>query len=149
MNYLEAKWIVKEVESLVKSHNTNSSLGWERYRKVIGDDIYPSTLSKMPFHEVVEIINSHYGVYRVGDIVTDKVGIPCYISYIDCGDAETLHDVRYHVIYQGGLTDTLHIGDIVTKLGTYNDAMILIDEILGDYFKDEMEKINDAGNTTG
>ena len=149
MKYREAKWIINEVESLIEAYESNTTAGIARYRDVIPEDIYPTKLNRMTLDEVAEIINSHYGVYQVGDVVTDKIGIPCYISYIDYSDAETLHEVKYHVVYQGGLTDILYIGDIVAKLGTYNDAMILIDEILGDYFKDEMEKINDAGNTTG
>lgn len=141
MKYREAKWIINEVESLIEAYESNTATGIARYRGVIPEDIYPVTLNRMTLEEVAEIINSHYGVYKESDVVTDRIGIPCLITYIDCSDAETLHEVKYHVLYQGGITNVLYIDDIVAKLGSVYDAIGEVNKILGNYFDDEMEKI--------
>ena len=147
MKYREAKWIINEVESLIEAYESNTAAGIARYRGVIPDDnIYPTTLNRMTFDEVAEIVNSHYGVYQENDVITDRIGIPCLITHIDCGDAETLHEVKYHVLYQGGITNVLYIDDIVAKLGSVYDAIGDVNKILGDYFDDEMEKISSYAN---
>lgn len=141
MTYNEAKWIVNEVESLIGAYDSNTTAGIARYRSVIPDDnIYPTRLERMAFDEVAEIINSHYGIYQKDDVVTDKDYVPCLITYIDYSDAETLHEVKYHVLYQGGITNILYIDDIVAKLGSINDAIGEVNKILGNYFDDEMER---------
>lgn len=147
MKYREAKWIINEVESLIEAYESNTAVGMARYRGVIPDDnIYPTTLNRMTFDEVAEIVNSHYGVYQENDVITDRIGIPCLITHIDCSDAETLHEVKYHVLYQGGITNVLYIDDIVAKLGSVYDAIGDVNKILGDYFDDEMEKISNYAN---
>lgn len=147
MKYREAKWIINEVENLIKAYESNTSAGIARYRGVIPDDnIYPTTLNRMTLDEVAEIVNSHYGVYQENDVITDRIGIPCLITHIDCSDAETLHEVKYHVLYQGGITNVLYIDDIVAKLGSVYDAIGDVNKILGDYFDDEMEKISNYAN---
>lgn len=147
MKYREAKWIINEVESLIEAYESNTSAGIARYRGVIPDDnIYPTTLNRMTLDEVAEIVNSHYGVYQENDVITDRIGIPCLITHIDCSDAETLHEVKYHVLYQGGITNVLYIDDIVAKLGSVYDAIGDVNKILGDYFDDEMEKISNYAN---
>lgn len=147
MKYREAKWIINEIESLICAYESNTSAGIARYRGVIPDDnIYPTTLNRMTFDEVAEIVNSHYGVYKENDVITDRIGIPCLITHIDYSDAETLHEVKYHVLYQGGITNVLYIDDIVAKLGSVYDAIGSVNEILGDYFDDEMEKISNYAN---
>lgn len=147
MKYREAKWIINEVESLIEAYESNTSAGIARYRGVIPDDnIYPTTLNRMTLDEVAEIVNSHYGVYQENDVITDRIGIPCIITHIDCSDAETLHEVKYHVLYQGGITNVLYIDDIVAKLGSVYDAIGDVNKILGDYFDDEMEKISNYAN---
>ena len=147
MKYREAKWIINEVESLIEAYESNTAAGIARYRGVIPDDnIYPTTLNRMTFDEVAEIVNSHYGVYQENDVITDRIGIPCLITHIDCSDAETLHEVKYHVLYQGGITNVLYIDDIVAKLGSVYDAIGDVNKILGDYFDDEMEKISSYAN---
>lgn len=147
MKYREAKWIINEVESLIEAYESNTAAGMARYRGVIPDDnIYPTTLNRMTFDEVAEIVNSHYGVYQENDVITDRIGIPCLITHIDYSDAETLHEVKYHVLYQGGITNVLYIDDIVAKLGSVYDAIGDVNKILGDYFDDEMEKISNYAN---
>lgn len=147
MKYREAKWIINEVESLIEAYESNTAAGMARYRGVIPDDnIYPTTLNRMTFDEVAEIVNSHYGVYQENDVITDRIGIPCLITHIDCSDAETLHEIKYHVLYQGGITNVLYIDDIVAKLGSVYDAIGDVNKILGDYFDDEMEKISNYAN---
>lgn len=147
MKYREAKWIINEVESLIEAYESNTAAGMARYRGVIPDDnIYPTTLNRMTLDEVAEIVNSHYGVYQENDVITDRIGIPCLITHIDCSDAETLHEVKYHVLYQGGITNVLYIDDIVAKLGSVYDAIGDVNKILGDYFDDEMEKISNYAN---
>lgn len=147
MKYREAKWIINEVESLIEAYESNTSAGIARYRGVIPDDnIYPTTLNRMTLDEVTEIVNSHYGIYQENDVITDRIGIPCLITHIDCSDAETLHEVKYHVLYQGGITNVLYIDDIVAKLGSVYDAIGDVNKILGDYFDDEMEKISNYAN---
>lgn len=147
MKYREAKWIINEVESLKEAYESNTSAGIAQYRGVIPDDnIYPTTLNRMTLDEVAEIVNSHYGVYQENDVITDRIGIPCLITHIDCSDAETLHEVKYHVLYQGGITNVLYIDDIVAKLGSVYDAIGDVNKILGDYFDDEMEKISNYAN---
>lgn len=147
MKYREAKWIINEVESLIEAYESNTAAGIARYRGVIPDDnIYPTTLNRMTFDEVAEIVNSHYGVYQENDVITDRIGIPCLITHIDYSDAETLHEVKYHVLYQGGITNVLYIDDIVAKLGSVYDAIGDVNKILGDYFDDEMEKISSYAN---
>lgn len=147
MKYREAKWIINEVESLIEAYESNTAAGIVRYRCVIPDDnIYPTTLNRMTFDEVAEIVNSHYGVYQENDVITDRIGIPCLITHIDYSDAETLHEVKYHVLYQGGITNVLYIDDIVAKLGSVYDAIGDVNKILGDYFDDEMEKISSYSN---
>ena len=147
MKYREAKWIINEVESLIEAYESNTSAGIARYRGVIPDDnIYPTTLNRMTLDEVAEIVNSHYGVYQENDVITDRIGIPCLITHIDCSDAETLHEVKYHVLYKGGITNVLYIDDIVAKLGSVYDAIGDVNKILGDYFDDEMEKISNYAN---
>ncbi len=142
MKYCEAKWIINEVESLIEAYESNTSDGIARYRGVIPDDnIYPITLNRMTFDEVAEIVNSHYGVYQENDVIADRIGIPCLITHIDYSDAETLHEVEYHVLYRGGITNVLYIDDIVAKLGSIYDAIGDVNKILGDYFDDEMKKI--------
>jgi len=147
MKYREAKWIINEIESLICAYESNTAAGIARYRGVIPDDnIYPTTLNRMTFDEVAEIVNSHYGVYKENDVITDRIGIPCLITHIDYSDAETLHEVKYHVLYQGGITNVLYIDDIVAKLGSVYDAIGDVNKILGDYFDDEMEKISSYAN---
>lgn len=147
MKYREAKWIINEVESLIEAYESNTAAGMARYRGVIPDDnIYPTTLNRMTLDEVAEIVNSHYGVYQENDVITDRIGIPCLITHIDCSDAETLHEIKYHVLYQGGITNVLYIDDIVAKLGSVHDAIGDVNKILGDYFDDEMEKISNYAN---
>ena len=147
MKYHEAKWIINEVESLIEEYESNTAAGIARYRGVIPDDnIYPATLNRMTFDEVAEIVNSHYGVYQENDVITDRIGIPCLITHIDCSDAETLHEVKYHVLYQGGITNVLYIDDIVAKLGSVYDAIGDVNKILGDYFDDEMDRITKESN---
>ena len=147
MKYREAKWIINEIESLIDAYESNTAAGIARYRGVISDDnIYPTTLNRMTFEEVAEIVNSHYGVYHENDVITDKDGIPCLITHIDYNDAETLHDVKYHVIYQGGITNVLYIDNIVTKLGTVYDAICKVNNILEDYFYAEMDRITKENN---
>ena len=147
MKYREAKWIINEIESLICAYESNTSAGIARYRFVIPDvNIYPTTLNRMTFDEVAEIVNSHYGVYKENDVITDRNGIPCLITHIDYSDAETLHEVKYHVLYQGGITNVLCIDDIVAKLGSAYDAIGDVNKILGDYFDDEMEKISSYAN---
>ena len=147
MKYREAKWIINEVESLIEAYESNTAAGMARYRGVIPDDnVYPTTLNRMTFDEVAEIVNSHYGVYQENDVITDRIGIPCLITHIDRSDAETLHEIKYHVLYQGGITNVLYIDDIVAKLGSVYDAIGDVNKILGDYFDDEMEKISSYAN---
>lgn len=147
MKYREAKWIINEIESLICAYESNTSAGIARYRGVISDDnIYPTTLNRMTFEEVAEIVNSHYRVYKENDVITDRIGIPCLITHIDYSDAETLHEIKYHVLYQGGITNVLYIDDIVAKLGSVYDAIGDVNKILGDYFDDEMEKISSYTN---
>ena len=141
MTYQEAKWIIEETERLISCYESNSSLGMEKYRKVIPEGIYPTKIERMNIEEVAEIINSHYGVYQEDDIVTDRIGIPCLITHIDISDALSLHDVKYHVIYQGGITNVLSIDEIAIKLGSNKDVMGSCDLILGKYFDDELERI--------
>ena len=140
MKYREAKWIINEIESLICAYESNTSAG------IPDDNIYPTTLNRMTLDEVAEIVNSHYGVYQENDVITDRIGIPCLITHIDYSDAETLHEVKYHVLYQGGITNVLYIDDIVAKLGSVYDAIGSVNEILGDYFDDEMEKISSYAN---
>lgn len=147
MKYREAKWIINEIESLIEAYESNTAAGIARYRGVISDEnIYPTTLNRMTFDEVAEIVNSHYGVYQENDVITDRIGIPCLITHIDCSDAETLHEIKYHVLYQGGITNVLYIDDIVAKLGSVYDAIGDVNKILGDYFDGEMEKISSYSN---
>lgn len=149
MTYQETKWIINEVEELIDAYESNSSAGKEKYYKVIPSElnIYPYTLERMDFNKVAEIINSHYGIYQEDDVITDKVGIPCLITHIDKSDAVSLHEVKYHVLYQGGITNVLFIDDIATKLGSYSNAMALYNRILGEYFDDELERIEKEANT--
>lgn len=146
MKYLEAKWIINEVESLIEEYESKSTVRMENYYDIIPDGIYPTTLNRMTLDEVADIINSHYGVYKEDDVVTDKLGIPCLITHIDYSNAETLHEVKYHVLYQGGITSVLYIDDIVAKLGSVYDAIGEVNKILGDYFDDEMERITKESN---
>lgn len=75
-------------------------------------------VDKMDFNDVAEAVLSYYGVYNIGDIVLTKVGLPCLITYIENYDtANTIHDVIYHVIYSGGIVETLKIDDITSKVG--------------------------------
>lgn len=147
MTYRETKYIINEVEKLIDDYESKSSVRRENYWKVIPNKIYPSRLNFMNIDDVADIINSHYGVYQKDDIITDRVGLPCLITYIDKSDAETLHEVKYHVIYQGGITGILFIDDIITKLGTYNDSICSIDAVLGKYFDDELERIDNDAKT--
>lgn len=139
MKYREAKWIINEVESLIEAYESNTGAGIARYRGVIPDDnIYPTTLNRMTFDEVAEIVNSHYGVYQENDVITDRIGIPCLITHIDCSNAETLHEVKYHVLYQGGITNVLFIDDILEKIGHYEHVMKMCNHILSEYFDNEI-----------
>ena len=142
MTYQEAKWIVNEVERLIECFESNSMSGIDSYKKVIPDNVYPSTLNKMSIDEVNKIIKSYYGAYNEYDIVTDEMGVPCMITYIDYRDAETIHEIRYHVIYAGGMTNIISIDDIKSKLGSYSDAMKLCDMVLNEYFDKEIEKMS-------
>ena len=146
MTYQEAKWIVKEVERLISAYKRNTSLGDKAYYEVIPNNIYPSNLLKMQIEEVADIINAHYGVYKVNDIVTDKDGYVGMITFVETNGAETLHDIKYHMIQPGGMTEIISIDKIEKKLGSYDSALGKVDEILNVYFEEEMERISKSGN---
>lgn len=146
MTYQEAKWIVKEVERLISAYKRNTSLGDKTYYEVIPNNIYPSNLLKMQIEEVADIINTHYGVYKVNDIVIDKDGCVGMITFVEANGAETIHDIKYHTIQPGGMTEIISIDKIEKKLGSYDSALGKVDEILNVYFEEEMERISKSGN---
>ena len=146
MTYQEAKWIVKEVERLISVYKRNTSLGDRTYYEVIPNNIYPSNLLKMQIEEVADIINTHYGVYKVNDIVTDKDGYVGMITFVETNGAETIHDIKYHTIQPGGMTRIININQIEKKLGSYDSALGKVDEILNVYFEEEMERISKSSN---
>ena len=146
MTYQEAKWIVKEVERLISAYKRNTSLGDRTYYEVIPNNIYPSNLLTMQIEEVADIINAHYGVYKVNDIVTDKDGCVGMITFVETNGAETLHDIKYHTIKPGGITEIIGIDKIEKKLGSYDSALGKVDEILNVYFEEEIERISKSSN---
>lgn len=125
MTYNETRWIIQEVERAKKDYpSTNGKWNW-----FFPDESLSSRkVDKMDFNDVAEAVLSHYGVYNVGDIVLTKVGLPCLITYIEDYDtANTIHDVIYHVIYSGGIVETLKIDDITSKV---DKSVVDLDSIL-------------------
>ena len=150
MQYRKAKWIINEVEGLINACESGTLSGIEKYYNVIPDNIDSTELNNMPFDEVAKIIDSHYGVYCENDVVRDKIGIPCLITHISYSDAETIHDVKYYVVYENGITNVLFIDDILEKIGHYEHVMKMCNHILSEYFDNEIysckkdeEKIKD------
>lgn len=114
MTYQEIKWIVNEIERLNSEY---SKYHFDEYYKVIPEIIYKSDIDKMNVEEIKEILNSHYGVYQVGDIVFDKSGSPALITFIDSDDADRIQDVKYHIVYPHGETRIACIEDLISKCG--------------------------------
>lgn len=115
MTYNETRWIVQEVEKAKMDYpSTNGKWNWFFPHESLSS----RKVEKMDFNDVAEAVLSYYGVYNIGDIVLTKVGLPCLITYIENYDtANTIHDVIYHVIYSGGIVETLKIDDITSKVG--------------------------------
>lgn len=115
MTYNETRWIVQEVEKAKMDYpSTNGKWNWF----FTHESLSSRKVEKMDFNDVAEAVLSYYGVYNIGDIVLTKVGLPCLITYIENYDtANTIHDVIYHVIYSGGIVETLKIDDIASKVG--------------------------------
>lgn len=125
MTYNETRWIVQEVEKAKKDYpSTNGKWNWFFH----DESLSSRKVDKMDFNDVAEAVLSYYGVYNVGDIVLTKVGLPCLITYIEDYDiADTIHDVIYHVIYSGGIVETLKIDDITSKV---DKSVVDLDSIL-------------------
>lgn len=125
MTYNETRWIIQEVEKAKKDYpSTNGK--WNRFFP--DESLSSRKVDKMDFNDVAEAVLSYYGVYNVGDIVLTKVGLPCLITYIEDYDtADTIHDVIYHVIYSGGIVETLKIDDITSKV---DKSVVDLDSIL-------------------
>ena len=79
----------------------------------------------MSLEQVKEIIDNYYGVYYKDDIVLSKQGYFVLITYVEDDDAETLQDIKYHVVYQSGRTGILYIDQIETKYDTFDGFRII------------------------
>lgn len=130
MTYQEAEWIVKEIQTLKRYWENNL---FREYNEIMPPQVYISDIKRMDLDAVKEIIDNHYGVYTEGDIVIEKSGIPALITYIEKDDAETIHDIKYHVIYSYGGTKIINIDSIISKCDN-TDEFQKVAEVLNSHY---------------
>ena len=120
MTYQEAKFIVKEVEHLKYLWDKHL---FSDYSEIMPKDINRYDIDKMDFRVLQDIIDNHYGVYFEGDVVKTKISKnPALITHIDNDKAETMHDVKYHILFGNGKTCVIDIRTIECRLYRINNA---------------------------
>ena len=130
MTYQETKWVVNEVERLCKDFG--KGITWE-YFEVFPSNFIPSMVKYVAIDEVKAYIDKYYGVYKQNDIIVDNVGMVGIIVGVESEKANNIHEIRYHIMYQGGLTDNLNVDRIKEKVGTYVGVVDLANEIIKQY----------------
>ena len=131
MTVQDVIFLVREYDKLKRVWDKNL---FTEYYSIMPTNYSPRSLRDMSLEEFAEMINSHYGVYQVNDIVNLKTGVPVIITFIDDREADDLHEVKYHILYPYGFTDIISIDDIISKEGSVNEFSDKLNEYLNKYY---------------